>query len=66
MDNDNANFVTGNVPTDVNGDNKSDLSDLIIVDNNNAAFVEKVVPLGALPGRKQEYKFKNPSMIKNN
>lgn len=66
VDNDNANFVTGNVPTDVNGDNKSDLSDLIIVDNNNAAFVEKVVPLGALPGRKQEYKFKNPSMIKNN
>ncbi len=44
VDNDNANFVTGYVPSDVNGDNNSDLSDMIIVDNNNAAFVGKVTP----------------------
>jgi len=44
VDNDNANFVTGYVPSDVNGDNSSDLSDMIIVDNNNAAFVGKVTP----------------------
>jgi len=51
VDNDNANFVTGYVPSDVNGDLFTDLSDLIIVDNNNAAFVGKVVPPGALAGK---------------
>ncbi len=44
VDNDNANFVTGYVPTDVDGNLSSDLSDMIIVDNNNAAFVGKVTP----------------------
>ncbi len=52
VDNDNANFSTGYVASDVNGDNISDLSDMIIVDNNNAAFVEKVVPPGALSVKK--------------
>lgn len=44
VDNDNANFVTGYVPSDVDGNLSSDLSDMIIVDNNNAAFVGKVIP----------------------
>ncbi len=52
VDNDNANFVTGYVPSDVNGDDNSDLTDMIIVDNNNAAFVTKIVPPGALATRK--------------
>ncbi len=51
IDNDNANFVTGYVPSDVNGDLLTDLSDLIIVDNNNALFVGRVVPPGALAGK---------------
>ncbi len=44
IDNDNANFVTGYVPTDVDGNNSTDLSDMIIADNNNAAFVGKITP----------------------
>lgn len=44
IDNDNANFVTGYVPTDVDGNNNIDLSDMIIADNNNAAFVGKITP----------------------
>jgi hypothetical protein len=47
IDNDNANYFTGLVKTDVNGDGLVDLSDLILADNNNSAYVAKVVPPGA-------------------
>jgi len=55
VDNDNANFVTGYVPSDVNGDNSSDLSDMIIVDNNNAAFVGKVIPTVLMSKQRLNY-----------
>ena len=48
VDNDNTNFVTGYVVTDLTGEQIVDGSDLAIVDNNNTAFVGKVVPPGAL------------------
>jgi bacillolysin len=44
IDNDNANYVTGEVITDVNGDGLVDLSDLVLVDNNNMRYVSKIVP----------------------
>ena len=47
VDNDNLNFVTGYVPTDLTGEQIVDGSDLAIVDNNNTAFVCKIVPSGA-------------------
>ncbi|MEO8447556.1 MAG: dockerin type I domain-containing protein [bacterium] len=42
--NDLTNFVTGEIATDVNGDEAVDVSDLLIVYNNSAAFVEKITP----------------------
>jgi hypothetical protein len=36
VDNDNLTNITGYTVTDVNGDGLVDLSDLIIIDNNNA------------------------------
>ena len=48
VDNDNSNFITGYVVTDVTGDDLVDGSDLALVDNNNTAFVGKAVPPGAL------------------
>jgi len=44
VDNDNAAFASGYLPTDVNGDGAIDSSDMIIVDNNNAAFVGCALP----------------------
>jgi hypothetical protein len=48
VDNDNTNFVTGYVATDLTGDKSVDGSDLALVDNNSAAFVTKIVPPGAI------------------
>jgi pectate disaccharide-lyase len=47
IDNDNANYVTGHVITDITGDGLVDLSDLVITDNNNALYVNKILPAGA-------------------
>jgi uncharacterized protein (TIGR02145 family) len=47
IDNDNMNYVSGNVVTDVNGDGLVDLSDLILVDNNNVKYVSEATPPGA-------------------
>jgi uncharacterized protein (TIGR02145 family) len=47
IDNDNMNYVSGNVVTDVNGDGLVDLSDLVIVDNNNMNYISEVAPPGA-------------------
>ena len=52
IDNDNTNFVTGYVDTDLTGEQIVDGSDLAIVDNNNTAFVGKVVPPGALTAKR--------------
>ena len=52
VDNDNTNFVTGYVPTDLTGEQIVDGSDLAIVDNNNIAFVGKVVPPGAITAKR--------------
>ena len=52
VDNDNTNFVTGYVVTDLTGEQIVDGSDLAIVDNNNTAFVGKVVPPGALAAKR--------------
>ena len=46
VDNDNANFVTGYVVTDLTGEQIVDGSDLAIVDNNNTVFVTKIIPSG--------------------
>ena len=43
-DNDGAIFAGGYLNTDINGDGVVDSSDMIIVDNNNAAFVGCVLP----------------------
>lgn len=56
VDNDNANFVTGYVPSDVNGDLSTDLSDMIIVDNNNAAFVGKITPMPLVIEKRKNYR----------
>jgi hypothetical protein len=45
VENENNAFVTGNPFTDLNGDSVVDVSDLEIVDNNNA-FVAKFLLLG--------------------
>jgi hypothetical protein len=37
-------FSTGYVPVDASGDGIIDSSDMIILDNNSTAFVERVVP----------------------
>ncbi len=37
-------FTTGYVPSDMNGDNITDLADLILTNNNASAFVAKVIP----------------------
>jgi uncharacterized protein (TIGR02145 family) len=47
IDNDNMNYVSGNVVTDVNGDGLVDLSDLVLVDNNNMNYISEVAPPGA-------------------
>ena len=52
VDNDNTNFVTGYVDTDLTGEQIVDGSDLAIVDNNNTAFVGKIVPPGALTAKR--------------
>ena len=52
VDNDNTNFITGYVVTDLTGEQIVDGSDLAIVDNNNTAFVGKVVPPGALTAKR--------------
>ncbi|NTU99445.1 hypothetical protein HGA64_05600 [Candidatus Falkowbacteria bacterium] len=44
VDNDSANFATGYLVTDINGDNLVDLSDIGVVDTNNLNFVSKVIP----------------------
>jgi len=44
VDNDNALFATGYLPTDTNGDGTIDSSDMILVDNNNANFIAAVLP----------------------
>jgi peptidoglycan/xylan/chitin deacetylase (PgdA/CDA1 family) len=44
IDNDNMNYVTGNVTTDINGDGLVDLNDLILVDNNNTNYITRIVP----------------------
>ena len=62
VDNDNTNFVTGYVSTDLTGEQIVDGSDLAIVDNNNTAFVGKVVPPGALTAKRM----KQPLMEKEN
>jgi hypothetical protein len=48
IDNDVANFVTGNVVTDLNCDGAVDLLDMIICDNNVANFIAAVKPPGAM------------------
>ena len=53
IDNDNANFVTGYVVTDVDGSLSTDLSDMIIADNNNAAFVQKFTPGGVVTAKRR-------------
>lgn len=42
--NDAGNFMSGYVNTDSNGDNLTDLGDLIIVYNNSLGFVQKITP----------------------
>lgn len=42
--NDASGFVTGYVPSDMNGDNMTELSDLILTFNNAAAFVSEIIP----------------------
>lgn len=37
-------FITGYVNTDMNGNNLTDLSDIVITSNNASAFVGKVTP----------------------
>jgi hypothetical protein len=47
--NDIANNVTGNVNSDVNGNGIVDLSDFILVDNNNMNYVSQTTPPGVPP-----------------
>jgi hypothetical protein len=42
--NDAGSFITGYIPTDVNGDNVTELSDMIIAYNNSAAFAIVISP----------------------
>jgi hypothetical protein len=44
-----ANFASGYVVTDLNGDRFSDLTDITIAYNNSSSFVSKSVPPGAGP-----------------
>ena len=44
INNGTANFLTGYIPTDVNGDNLVDLGDILISSNNASAFVQKIRP----------------------
>lgn len=44
IDNDAFNFVSGYVPSDLNGDNVSDVTDLALCDNNVFNFVGAVMP----------------------
>jgi hypothetical protein len=37
-------FVNGYVSSDMNGDNLTDLSDIVITSNNAGAFVSKITP----------------------
>ena len=52
VDNDNTNFVTGYVITDLTGEQLVDGSDLALVDNNNTAFIGKIVPPGVITVKK--------------
>ncbi|MBK9331159.1 MAG: hypothetical protein IPM96_01875 [Ignavibacteria bacterium] len=40
IDNDAGNFMSGYIPTDVNGDETTDVSDAAIADNNAVNFCE--------------------------
>ena len=62
VDNDNTNFVTGYVATDLTGEQIVDGSDLAIVDNNNTAFVGKIVPPGAVAVKREKLQ---PMLIKD-
>ena len=44
VDNDESTFTTGYVNSDINGDGLVDSSDMIVLDNNSALFISKVVP----------------------
>ncbi|MBK7031498.1 MAG: hypothetical protein IPH45_20920 [Bacteroidales bacterium] len=44
VDNDNAAFGVGYIPTDCDGSGGIDATDMILVDNNNAAFVGCALP----------------------
>ena len=54
VDNDNTNFASGYVATDLTGDNSVDGSDLALVDNNSTAFVTKIVPPGAIAVKREK------------
>ena len=54
VDNDNTNFASGYVTTDLTGDNSVDGSDLALVDNNSTAFVTKIVPPGAIAVKREQ------------
>ncbi len=64
VDNDNANFMTGYLPSDVNGDSITDLSDMIVVDNNNAAFVGKIIPSLVISERRMKYLLEHQTKTK--
>ncbi|MEZ4690340.1 MAG: hypothetical protein R3A12_09215 [Ignavibacteria bacterium] len=44
VSNEAAYFTSGYFPTDMNGDNITDLNDVVITSNNASAFVAKIVP----------------------
>jgi hypothetical protein len=44
VDNGSANFESGYLPTDVNGDGFVDTGDMTIIDNNSAEFVGSATP----------------------
>jgi len=55
VDNDSYNFVTGYVPTDVNGNGSVEALDMNIVDNNAYNFIISVTPTTlAKPSKEQQ------------
>jgi hypothetical protein len=64
IDNDVSNFVTGYVPTDLNGDQSVDALDMIICDNNSANFVAAVKPPGAPDSIKIPKTYEQMKLIK--
>ena len=44
IDNDAFNFASGYIPTDINGDDVTDLSDGLITENNAVNFITKISP----------------------